>query len=267
VLVALQDGLRIEAEAAAKSADFACPSCGRTVRVRRRRGYVTHFYHVVLRGCHWENEGPEHRSAKKLIGDEYKRRGFEVAFEWTTANERDKNFPNAVIDDLPARRTDVVIWRQLSKGTKSYAVEIQDSHISHQEFTCRVEDWERLGIAVLWLSIPKPDLREHMVAQARSGLPSRYERYAIRPFEQMIWRRTRELWFIVPDHGVLFQSIVAAHKIHVERYMGFDQDAGDFFELGGYDYRSSRFVDLSLSKPKQLSDIRIDARERIATWQ
>ncbi len=267
MLVALQDEQRIEADIALKSLDYLCPACGKIVHVRRRRGWVTHFYHLVLKNCFSEGEGPLHRASKKLLGDEYRRRGFEIAYEWTLADERVKNFPRAVISEFPDRRTDVIIWRKAANGTKSYAVEIQDLHISQSEFLLRTRDWEAFGISVLWLVLPRKELAERLVQEANATTAFQVERYSPRLFERMIWNRYRQVCYLTPQNGMLFSARLAGHKLFKEKYVSFDQSAGDFAEAGGYEYESQRFVDLVISPPKHISTVKIDATERFAKWQ
>jgi Competence protein CoiA-like family len=267
VLVALQDGLRIEADGALKSVDYQCPVCRNILHVRRRKGWITHFYHLVLKNCASEGEGPQHRAAKKLLGEEYRRRGYEIAYEWTLAEERAKTFPRAVISDLPDRRTDVIIWRKSGGGTRSYAVEIQDSHISQTEFLLRTRDWETFGVTVLWLVLPRAELAARLAKETAANRPFNVERYSPRLFERMIWNRYRQLCYLAPQTGLLFPARLSRHRLFKEKYVTFDQSAGDFAEAGGYEYESQRFVDLVISPPKHLSAIRIDATERYAKWQ
>jgi competence CoiA-like predicted nuclease len=267
MLVALSEAGRIDAEDAVRSADYTCPACKKIVHVRRRRGWITHFYHLVLKGCAWESEGTQHRAAKRLIGEEYRRRGFDVAYEWTLEDERKKNFPRAVIDELPMRRTDVMIWRQGGKSVRSYAIEIQDSHIAEQEFRQRMRDWEVFGVAILWLIVAPPKLNEVLANTTAEQGPIRFSRYSIRPFERLIWNRTRKLWFVVPARDLLYCARVSQHKLFKEKYVNFDHTVGDFAEAGGYEYESQRYVDLEIAPPTHISAIRIDATERFATWQ
>ncbi len=267
MLVALQDGQRIEADLAAKTVDYQCPACGAILHVRRRRGWVAHFYHLVLKNCLSEGEGPQHRAAKKLVGEEYRRRGFDVAYEWTLADERAKNFPRAVISDLPDRRTDVIIWRKSGRGTRSYAVEVQDSHISETEFLQRTRDWEAFGVSVLWLVLPGTALAERLMKEEVANGPFNVERYSPRLFERLIWNRYRQLCYILPQIGMLYPAKLSRHRLFKEKYVTFDQSAGDFAEAGGYEYESRRFVDLVILPPKHLSAIKIDATEGFAKWQ
>lgn len=240
MLVAHSEAGRIDADDAVKSADYCCPACKKIVHVRRRKGWITHFYHLVLKGCSWESEGVQHRATKRLIGEEYRRRGFEVAYEWTLEDERKKNFPRAVIDDLPLRRTDVMIWRHSGSAVKSYAVEVQESHISENEFQLRVRDWEIFGVAVIWLIVPPPKLLAELIQKKSSGEPFTYPRYSIRPFERLIWNRTRNLWFVVPGSEMFFCAKMRHHMLSKEKYVTFDHSAGDFAEAGGYEYELQR---------------------------
>jgi hypothetical protein len=262
MLIALEKDARVEPEVAARGRDYACPRCGAVVRVRRRRGYVTHFFHLVLKGCASEAEGRLHLLTKSLIGSEYRRRGLDVQYEWSMRDELRVRGSRAVYDAVDERRADVMIWQK----QHIYAVEVQDSHMSEAEFHARCSDWESFGVSVLWLVVPPPALSLFLSQLAAGEEGPRFSRYAIRPFERRIWARTRAVWFAQADSGLFFPASLARHMLSKELHVSFDQTRGDFREAGGYEYASSKYVDLIFDAAVRLSDLRIDPRGRFPTW-
>jgi competence CoiA-like predicted nuclease len=268
MLVAHLDNLRIEAEQAERSKDYFCPACNALVHVRRRKGYITHFYHLVKANCVSEGEGAGHLLAKRLIADEYRRRGCEASFEWTIQQEREKNFPKAVVSELPARRTDVIVSRQSKDGQlKSYAIEVQDSNISVDEFRGRESDWWSIRVPVLWMLLPGKEVSKMLATMPIEFSVKTCARYAIRPFERELWRLTRQLCFLRIEAVSVYVAQVLPHMLSREHYTAYDANVGDFVEGGGYEYPSERYVDLEISGPVPLSEVRIDASKRLARWQ
>jgi Competence protein CoiA-like family len=259
--------VRCEAADAVRSKDYLCPECGKVVHVRRRKNYITHFYHLVFANCASDGEGAQHLVAKSLIGEEYRSRGVDVAYEWTMEREFARYGLSKFDFSLCSRRTDLMLRTKGAKGEKRYAIEIQDSNLPERDFNLRCKDWNAVGAAILWLVIPPQALSEFLVERADVSEPSTYTRYSWRPFEREIWKRTGEIWFVETTSGSFFRVEVREHLINKEHYVAYDSSIGDFREAGGYSYASVRWVDLVLSPAIRLDSLQIDATRKHATWR
>jgi competence CoiA-like predicted nuclease len=267
LLVALAQDVRIEAQVAIRSVDYCCPQCGAIVHVRRRKNFVTHFYHLVSSNCDSGGEGAAHLLAKHMIGEEYRRRGCVVDFEWTMQSELARAPRRAHHGPIPRRRADIVLRHATKSGRKNVVVvEVQESRLTEREFRQRMIDWADFGWKVLWLCLPQRGLKTFLAEHGQSKSVLQFQRYAIRPFERLMLKRHGVLWLMIPETACFFSVAVQPSRIEVPAYMTYQQSTGDFAKFGGYDYRSNRYVDLEIAPAISLSDIRIIASGENVSW-
>jgi competence protein CoiA len=126
--VALEDGKRITAEDAVKSSQYLCPECFCTVRMRSGPHRRPHYYHV----------------SKNFLCRQQKK----TPFHFETQLAIQKKIPEAILEfSFPSiHRIADVFWPE-----KKFVFEIQCSNISYAEIKKRTEDYNSLGIQVIWI--------------------------------------------------------------------------------------------------------------------
>ena len=134
--IRIQDKTKVIANKCAKGKDlYACPECGKDVVLKRGTIKTAHFAHKPPVTCEYgAGESEEHRQCKMEI------------YELLAACphlicEMEKKVGNV--------RPDIFFE---SKNTgKQYAIEIQLSNLSLERIIARTEEYNRLGIYVLWM--------------------------------------------------------------------------------------------------------------------
>lgn len=136
------DSLKVIARDSEKpEAPFSCPKCRREVVLHKGRIKVHHFAHKPPITCSLgQGESELHFRAKTEIFDALRLapNASEVELE----------------RDCGASVADVYA---VISGTR-VAIEIQRSTLSVNDIVARTQNYHRLGIAVLWLALPHPDL-------------------------------------------------------------------------------------------------------------
>jgi len=118
--------------------DYTCPGCGARVNLRLPKAIVPHFaHHHDPQGCSY-GETVEHMTAKMLLAQNYRRRGFEVKEE-------------AVMGFLPGtdRRADILI----AKSGRRWALEVQRSSQTWEEIDSRTRAYLDNGVPCIWIFI------------------------------------------------------------------------------------------------------------------
>ena len=189
-------------------APFQCPSCQREVTLRKGSIKVHHFAHKPPVTCsRGKGESEQHLQVKLSIFDALSREGN------VTELEVERDFGISVAD----------VFACIS-GTP-VAIEIQRSTLSANEINARTRNYHRLGIAVLWIALPSPDLATSKYS------PSAWEKWCHATYFGRVyyWEQGQVLRVIHFDPYVI-------EVPHSSWYAdGSEQSAG------GYDKRSKRW--------------------------
>ncbi len=189
-------------------APFQCPSCQREVTLRKGSINVHHFAHKPPVTCsRGQGESEQHLQVKLAIFDALSQEGN------VTELEVERDFEISVAD----------VFACIS-GTP-VAIEIQRSTLSANEINARTRNYHRLGIAVLWIALPSPDLATSKYS------PSAWEKWCHATYFGRVyyWEQGQVLRVIHFDPYVI-------EVPHSSWYAdGSEQSAG------GYDKRSKRW--------------------------
>jgi hypothetical protein len=133
MLVALCDGVRVEAELASRQARYHCPECAEPVVLRAGQVLVHHFAHRPGSDCaHGAGESAEHLAMKAAVR------------RWLPADYQ----VELEVPVVAGRRADVVVTTPVGNR---FVVEMQASAISPFEVFRRTSDYRRAGLPVLWV--------------------------------------------------------------------------------------------------------------------
>lgn len=126
--IALKDGQRITAETAVKNTQYLCPECLCIVHMRSGPHRRPHYYHV---------------SKNSLCRQQGK-----TAFHLETQLAIQKAAPEAILEfSFPSiSRIADVFW-----PSKKIVFEVQCSSISYEEIRKRTEDYNSLGLQIVWI--------------------------------------------------------------------------------------------------------------------
>jgi len=147
-LYALEKNELTPASEAEKRKDYTCPECGSIVRLRKGNRRIAHFFHRNLSSCHQSQKGVIHLHLQYLIKN------------WLAAEGACIEHPFPKIQ----RIADVFC----PKTKKVF--EIQYSPMSLEEAMSRCEDYESLGVTLIWI------LHDDTFNQYRVGQTERYLR-------------------------------------------------------------------------------------------
>lgn len=111
-------GTRIEASRRTPPAEYFCPTCGQPVVAKPGRVKIPHFAHVVRSDCPSAGESLDHLRGKKVLAEQFRVVGYEVALEEPHPRER---------------RVDVAVTLPHPLRPLRYAVEVQNSAIDPRE--------------------------------------------------------------------------------------------------------------------------------------
>lgn len=184
---------------------FSCPKCGRETILRKGKIRVHHFAHKPPITCeHGKGESEKHRKAKETI------------FEALSNDDR------IIHCELEKDLGNVVPDIYISSDNKEIAIEVQISNLTMNEIIRRTENYNELGIYVLWLPLYHKSLNE--------------ERYSPKSWEK---------WLHATHYGRVYYwlSDIEVIPIHFDSYMlsvegGYDYH-GEYHE--GYYKRSKRY--------------------------
>ncbi len=260
MLVAMKDKQRVQACDAVAGFDYLCPdtSCRGPLRLRQRKGYVKHFYHLGEVHCLSERESRDHEVAKIALQDLYRNRKIEAELEvyWSdVAKLIDSEGFQAISQKLKAkdRRCDILLNR-FAKDSKTsiFAIEIQGANLALSEFHNRIHDWNLIDVPVVWVALMKPTWQKNLV-HAESGYT--IEKTTLRDFERQLLRRYGYIWYFDPSERFFIKGTVKPHQLYKNPTDYFDQNAGEMIsDEGGY-YPSARWVDLNLAGPISIDTI------------
>lgn len=226
MLIAEQNGQRIEAREAKRGGEFICPKCRRKVILKAGRIVIVHFAHKPPTDCTWaRGETREHLESKQIVKDAFVSRGLTAEVEF-------------VVNALPGdRRADVLAW---SPKGKKVAVELQHSNIELSEIEARAGTYAREGIAQIWVPFIRASVWKDAVA--RSGGVLFFERYSPRPFEKWVhgFHGKDGMWMYDPRDKSFWHAKMAGHLIPVPETSWYGE-GGEEMTAGGGDRWSKRY--------------------------
>ena len=189
-------------------APFSCPKCKCEVVIRKGSIRVHHFAHKPPVSCSLGvGETEQHLAAKLGVYDA-------LSVENNVSDlELEKDFGVSVAD----------VYARIS-GTP-VAVEIQRSALSVNDIMSRTRNYHRLGIAVLWIGLAKPELVSNKYS------PAAWEKWCHAAYFGRVY-----YWASGQDLRVVHFS---TYKIHVEERSWFE--SGSEHSAGGYSKGSKRW--------------------------
>lgn len=262
MLIAKLDGQRVQAGNAVRGHDYVCPdsSCCGKVRLRNRKGYNSHFYHMGSATCRSDGESPEHEAAKIALQAGYRERHIDAELEVYLSDTAKLIQPHgfaSTMQKLKAtdRRCDILLKRSLADAKFAHvAIEVQGAKLSTSEFDGRIYDWNLLEIPVVWVALLKPHwLKES--SEVTAGF--KIQKATLRDFEYRMRARYGHIWYIDPSSRSMFKGVVKTHLLYKNPKDYFDQNAGGMVsEEGGY-YSAARWFDIDLSRPIPIEKVGI----------
>lgn len=176
-------------------APFACPTCKKEVVLHKGNIRVHHFKHKPPIKCaRGQGETEQHLKAKLEIYEA-------LAIEPNVTNlELEKDFGDSIAD----------VYAEISGNP--VAIEIQRSKLSVANISARTSNYHKLGIAVLWVGLPSPDLSSNQYS------PSAWESWCHAAYFGRVY-----YW----ESGQVLRVVhFGEHRKYVE--------ATSWYEAGGY---------------------------------
>lgn len=204
------DGQKILARDSQKNdGPFLCPKCHHEVILRKGQVKVHHFAHKPPVLCQYgQGESEYHRACKQSIFD------FLNQSEDVTDCELEKDLGKVVPDIY------------FVKDTVKVAIEVQISSLTMSKIIERTEEYNRLGVYVLWLPVFDDALEEEMYA------PKQWEKWIHATYYGRVYYWLQDL------------DIAAIHfdeyQLWVEESNWYSSD-GNEMSAGGYFKRSKRY--------------------------
>ncbi|WP_166507494.1 competence protein CoiA family protein [Nostoc sp. 106C] len=188
---------------------FFCPKCHYEVILRKGRVKVHHFAHKPPVFCQYgQGESEYHRACKQSIFD---------------CLSQAEDVANCELEkDLGKVVPDIYFVR----GTVKVAIEVQISSLTMSKIIERTEEYNRLGVYVLWLPVFDDVLEDEMYA------PKQWEKWLHTTYYGRVYYWLQDL------------NIAAIHfdeyQIWVEESNWYSSD-GNEMSAGGYFKRSKRY--------------------------
>lgn len=246
MLVALQNGMRIEATDAQRGGEFICPNCVKSVILKKGRIKTHHFAHKPPTVCTWASgETEAHLRGKRILRDGFAARGLSADLEVP------------VLSSGGDRRSDVLV--RSPDGSRSVAVELQHQSLSFDQIEARTRAYMAAGIPVIWVALLNDAIWD---AAEPVGHQWVVKRFSVRPWQR--WAHTYgmgELWFLDVKTGSLWRGTMGASIIHVPSSSWYNSD-GSEESAGGYDRTSRKWRTLTLSGPYDASSVLLDVSMR-----
>lgn len=201
-------------------APFQCPKCKREVVLHKGNRRIHHFAHKPPITCSWgAGETEAHRTACLGIFD-----ALRVA-PGVTDVVLEKDFGSSVADVFAMIRGAPV------------AIEVQRSKLSASEISRRTANYHALGIAVLWVLLPRDELRTDKFSAKE------FEKWCHAAYYGRVYYWT-EGEVLQPVHFDEYQLWVESTSWYAD---GAEQSAG------GYSKRSKRWVTPRMGVPVLIS--------------
>ena len=245
MLVALENGRRMEASVAEKGPAYTCPKCAAVVILKKGRVITHHFAHKPPTDCTWASgETAAHMKAKTALCEALRQRGFRAELEVE------------ILSTGGDRRADVVLWSK--NGQTRVAFEIQHQPLSFDGIEQRTRGYIAAGVPVLWVGLLGAKVFEDAETKgANLVIP----RYSPRQWEK--WAHAfafKSIWYM-DDDGQLWRGVFTGHQIEVPYSSWYTSD-GSQESAGGFTRFSKRWRVLTLTGPYQISDLTIGLKDR-----
>lgn len=245
MIVALEQGQRIEASAAQRGPKFTCPNCKAPVILKKGRVLTHHFAHKPPTACTWAvGETAAHMKAKNALCEAFRQSGRQAEVEVE------------ILSTSGDRRADVVVWS--SDGKTRVAFEIQHQPLSFEGIEQRTRGYIAASVPVLWMGLLSAKAID---GAGRKGGNLVIERYPPRQWEK--WAHAfsfKNIWFM-DEQGCLWRGVLTGHKIEVP-HSSWHDSYGSERSGGGFTRNSKRWRTLTLSGPFQIADLVIKLKDR-----
>ena len=245
MLVALENGSRVEASVAKKGPTFTCPKCAAVLVLKKGRVITHHFAHKPPTNCTWASgETAAHMKAKTAFCGALRQQGFRAELEVE------------ILSTEGDRRADVVVWSK--NGKDRIAFEIQHQPLSFDGIEQRTKAYIAAGVPVLWIGLLGAIAFESAETKGSNLV---IQRYSPRQWEK--WAHAfafDSIWYMDSD-SKLWCGKFSAYMIDVPYKSWFNSD-GSQNSAGGYTKRSKRWRVLTLSGPQQIGDLTIKLKNR-----
>lgn len=260
MLIAKKENQRVQACDAVAGLDYLCPDavCGGQLRLRKRNGYATHFFHLGEANCANEGESQEHETAKIELQRNYRNRNIDAELEvyWFDVAKLVQIQPTeATLQKIRAknRRCDILLKKSTVESKTSYfAIEVQSANLASSEFNDRIHDWNLIGVPVVWVALLKP---AWLKTVSKSGGSHIIEKTTLRDFEKQMHRRYGHIWYFDPNSGNFYNGSIKPHLLFKNPTDYLDQNVGEMVQGGGFYYPSDRWINLALEEPIPVSKI------------
>ncbi len=217
------DSVKVLARDADKrNGPFICPLCGSETFVRKGRIRIPHFAHKPPILCEYgKGESDYHRKCKQGIFDELSK--FSDLY-----CELEKNLGNVIPD----------VYIESLRTHNKYAIEVQISNLTMGRIIERTQEYERLGIYVLWLPVYTDKLK------AEKYSPKAWEKWLHAVYYGRIYYWS-EGTSVVPIH-------FSEHRLYVGESTWYSDD-GESMSAGGYYKKSRRFRTPEVGQPLDIA--------------
>jgi Competence protein len=251
MLIAISEGMRVDARRAVKGPTYVCPGCEKAVILHKCLVKADHFQHKSEQACEWSRgETEAHLKAKEYVQAEFERRGIRAETEY-------------IIDTMPGdRRADVMLW---TPGGSMVAIELQHTSIDPRNLAERVAAYARVGIRQCWIPFV-PDVVWKKGAATKFGWIR--QGYSPRTFETWLHRMQGKngVWMFDRRDSNFWLATLRPHTVYKEHRYYIDS-SGEERSSGGYEYISDSKRDLHLTGPHNLESLMVHRLEiRAGRW-
>lgn len=202
---------------------FICPTCGNEVILHKGNIREHHFSHKPPVTCPQAvGETMQHMRAKLAIYDA-------LSLEPSITNlDIEKSFGSSIADVYAKIRGEAV------------AVEIQRSTLSVNDIVARTEKYQKLGIAVLWIGLPRPEIFTNKYN------PQAWERWCHAAYYGRVY-----YW---QDGQCIRPVHFGPYRVYVEERTYYDA-SGDEMVGGGYHRISRRYRTPEYGQPVLIAQL------------
>ena len=138
----VSDNAEVVATEVDRGPEYRCPDpeCNQVIFIRKGRKRIHHFAHQRDAACAYgRGETQAHLSAKLLLRDEFRRRGYQADVE------------RVVLSDESDRRADVLVSKP--NTDRRMAIEVQHSNLSVLDIERRTKAYMAAGVPVIWIGL------------------------------------------------------------------------------------------------------------------
>jgi hypothetical protein len=248
MLTALLNGQRVKAADRIRSAAYICPgsNCGAAVILKIGTRRIPHFAHHPGSSCNLAAESIGHMTAKLDISAEYKSRGYEAEVEVP------------VPSPLEDRRADILITSPRNRLVR-YAIEIQDSLIGEIELWQRTRSYSAAYTRPVWICLLR---KEKWTPKQREDGKLTAEKYSPRLHERWIEQWAGEVWFYDWEDKLFWRATFDDHLLWRGGADYIDIGLGEHVQIESYQVASERWVNVVVTGPWRLNQIRISANKK-----